>query len=282
MRVNESALRRLDFEEPVSRLAIWSKKLAQFALLLALLAIVAAHAKGGLARFFAIVTLRSTPTPDPGLGLVIFILALAVAAASLVIASSAAVSIWIRGRRGVRPILAALLLLTLFAPYPAWLIYSAGNPPWLADISTDLDDAPAFSTSAGALRGRGGWTPPEFDASNRQAQAESYSDVKPITVDMETQEAFKATHDAVEQLHWTIIEEVLPGDDRQPDGRIEALTHSAALNLPVAITIRVRPGNDSTTVDMRAATRFLHNDLGAGAALIGKLSDALEEKDDSE
>jgi len=219
--------------------------------------------------------------PDPGLGLVIFILALAVAAASLVIASSAPFRSG-SGRRGVRPILAALLLLTLFAPYPAWLIYSAGNPPWLADISTDLDDAPRFFDLGRGVEGARRWTPPEFDASHRQAQAESYSDVKPITVDMETQEAFKATHDAVEQLHWTIIEEVLPGDDRQPDGRIEALTHSAALNLPVAITIRVRPGNDSTTVDMRAATRFLHNDLGAGAALIGKLSDALEEKDDSE
>ncbi len=33
---------------------------------------------------------------------------------------------------------------------------------------------------------------------------------------------------------------------------------------------------------MRAATRYLPNDLGACAALIGKLSDALEEKDDFE
>lgn len=281
MRVNESAMRRLTFDEPVSRLAIWSKKLAKFALALALVAIVAAHARGGMARFFAILTLRPNQAPDPSLGLSIFVLALAVAAAALFVAFSAAVSIWVRGRRGVWPILGALLLLALLLPYPAYLIYSAGNPPWISDISTDLDDPPAFSTSPAAIAARGGWTPPEVDVASLQTQADAYSDVKPITVDMETAEAFKATQDAVKQFHWTIIEEALPGGDKHPEGRIEALAHSPALNLPVAITIRIRPGTDETTIDMRAATRYLPNDLGAGAALIGKLSDALEE-DDSE
>ncbi len=282
MHVNESAMRRLSFDEPVSRLAIWSKKLAKIALVLALVAIVAAHARGGMARFFAILTLRSNPAPDPALGLSIFLLALAVAMAALLVASSAAVSIWVRGRRGVRPILATLALLSLLLPYPAYLVYSAGDPPWLSDISTDLDDPPGFSVSPAALAARGGWTPRDVDVESRQEQADAYSDVTPIAVDMETTDAFKAAHDALRQFHWTIIEEVLPGDDKHPDGRIDALAHSPVLNLPVAITIRIRPGADETTVDMRAATRYLPNDLGAGAALIGKLSDALEEKDDSE
>jgi len=282
MQVNESAMRRLTFDEPVSRLAILAKKLAKIALFLALLAVVAAHAHGALARFFAVLTLRSGPSPDPGLGLFIFLGALAVAVLALLVACGAAASIWVRGRRGVGRIIATVLLVALLLPYPAYLVYSAGHPPWLADISTDIDDPPAFSASPDILAGRGGWTPPPLDLSHREEQAAAYPDVKPIMLDMEIEEAFKATEDALRALRWTVLEEVRPGGPKRPEGHIEALAHSPALNLPVAISIRIRPETDETRVDMRAVTRYLPNDLGAGAALIGKLDDILQEKDDAE
>jgi hypothetical protein len=282
MRLMGNALRRLAFDEPVSRLAIWAKALAKVALLLALVAIVAAHARGGLARFFAVLTLRPGALPDPGLGLFLLLAALAVAALALALAFGAALSIWVRGRRGVGRIFATLALLALFLPYPAWLIYSTGEPPFLADISTDLDDPPVFSEAPAALAGRDGWTPPPLERARRDAQATAYPEVKPMVLDMETEEAFQAALDAAGQLRWSILEAIRPGGPARPEGRIEALATSLALKLPVAIVIRVRPGNDETRVDMRAVTRYLPNDLGGGAALIGKLSDALEEKDDSQ
>ncbi len=282
MRMTGSAARRLALDEPVSRLAILARKLAKVALVLALVALVAAHAHGALARFFAVLTLRSGPVPDPGLGLAIYLLALAVAVAALLVACGAAASIWLRGRRGVGRIIAAVLLAALLAPYPAYLAISAGNPPWLADISTDLDDPPDFLTTAEAVNGRAGWTPPPLAASLRQPQAAAYPDVKTISLDMETDEAYKAVREAVTQLRWTIVAEVQPGGAKRPEGHIDALAHSTALNLPIAIAIRIRPGEDETRVDMRAVTRYLPNDLGAGAALIGKLDDTIEEKDDSE
>jgi Protein of unknown function (DUF1499) len=282
MRLMGNAPRRLAFDEPVSRLAIWAKALAKVALLLALVAIVAAHARGGLARFFAVLTLRPGPSPDPALGLFILLAALAVAALALALAFGAALSIWLRGRRGVGRIFATLALLALFLPYPAWLYYSAEEPPFLADISTDMDDPPAFSDAPPARAGRGGWTPPPIERARRDAQAAAYPEVKPMTLDMETEEAFKAALDTAKQLRWNIVEAIQPGGPARPEGHIEALTFSPALKLPVAIVIRVRPGQDETRVDMRAVTRYLPNDLGGGAALIGKLSDALEEKDGSQ
>jgi hypothetical protein len=282
MRLMGNVERRLAYVEPVSRLAIWAKALAKVALLLALVAMVAAHAHGGLARFFAVLTLRPAPAPDPGIGLFILLAALAVAALALALALSAAVSIWVRGRRGAGRILATLLLLSLLLPYPAWLYYSSGEPPFLADISTDTDDPPAFSDAPAARAGRGGWTPAPMERARRDEQAAAYPDVKPMALDMETEEAFKATLEAARQMRWTIVEVVQPGGPARPDGHIEALAFSPALKLPVAIAIRVRPGNDETRVDMRAVTRYLPNDLGGGAALIGKMSDALEEKDDSQ
>lgn len=277
----DSALRRITIEEPVSRLAVLSTRCAKLALLLAALALVAAHARGALAKFFAVLTFRPNSVPDPGVGLFIFLAALAVAALALCLALAAAGSIWIRGRRGVGRIVATLLLLGLLVPYPAWLIYSAGAPPWLSDISTDMDDAPAFLTTPEAVTGRNGWTPGPPDPERWQVQLSAYPDVKPITLDMEMDEAFKTTREAVLQLRWKILAEEKPGGPKRPEGHIDALAFSPALNLPVAIAIRIRPGQDETRVDMRAATRYLPNDLGAGAKLIGKLSDSLEESDES-
>ncbi len=272
-------MRRLTFDEPVSRLAIWAKRLAKVALVLALAAIIAAHAHGALARFFAALTLRPGPTPDPGLGLFIFLGALAVAILALLLAFAASVSIWVRGRRGAGRIVATVLLTALLLPYPAYLYVSAGDPPWLADISTDIDDPPAFFNAPEARAGRGGWTPAPIERSRRDEQAVAYPEVKPIVLDMETEEAFNATLEAVKQSGWTIVNAVRPGGPSRPEGHIEAMAFSPALKLPTAIALRIRPGDDETRVDMRAVTRYLPNDLGAGAGLIEKLSDAVEEKD---
>jgi hypothetical protein len=278
----DSALRRLNVEEPVSRLASASTRCARYALALAVLALLAAHARGALARFFAVLTFQPGALPDPGVGLFIFLGALAMGALALVLALGGAASIWIKGTRGIGRIVRTLLLLALLAPYPAWLVYSAGGlPPWLNDISTDIDDPPAFLTTADAVSGRGGWTPGPLDPSHADRQIAAYPDVKTIALDMEMDEAFKATHEALRQLRWKIVAEERPGGPKRPEGHIDALAFSPALNLPVAISIRLRHGDDETRVDMRAVTRYLPNDLGAGAKLIGKLNDALEAADEN-
>ncbi|MCI4678764.1 DUF1499 domain-containing protein [Rhodoblastus acidophilus] len=278
----DSALRRLNVEEPESRLAILSTKLAKSSLALAVLALVAAHARGALARFFAVLTFRPNSVPDPGVGLFFFLAAVSFAALAIVVALAASASIWVRGRRGVSRIVTTLALVSLLLPYPAWLIYSAGSPPWLADISTDVDDPPAFLTTPEVVAARGGWTPAPFNSARGQGQLAAYPDVASITLDMEMDEAFRATHEAVQGLHWKILDEIQPGGAKRPEGHIEALAFSPALHLPVAIAIRLGPGDDETVVDMRAATRYLPNDLGAGASLIGKLSDALSDQDSSD
>jgi len=279
-RMTGSALRRLTFDEPVSRLAIWSKRLAKTSLLLALLSLAAAHAHGAMARFFAALTLRPNAVPDPGLSLFIFLLAVAVAVLALLLVGAAAVSMWIRGRRGAPQLFAALALVALLAPYPAYLVFSAGHPVWLADISTDADDPPAFSTAPDALAGRGDWTPPPLAPERRREQSAAFPDVRTISLDMEPEEAFKATREAVAQLRWQVLEEVHPGGPRRPDGHIEALVRSTALGIPRVVSIRVRPAEDEVRVDVRIVTRYLPSDLGSGAALIGQLSDILEEKDE--
>jgi hypothetical protein len=278
----DSALRRLDIEEPVSRLAALSTRFAKISLGLAAVALVAAHAHGALARFFAVLTLRPNSVPDPGVGLLFFFAAIAVAGAALFLSLGAAASIWIKGRRGVGNIVATVALVSLLLPYPAWLIYSADFPPWLADISTDADDPPAFVNTPALVAARDGWAPAPFDEARNQALIVAYPDLDSIELDVGMEEAFSTVHEAVLGLNWKILDESQPGGPDRPDGHIEALTYSPALHLPVAIAIRLRAGEDATIVDMRAQTRYLPNDLGAGAKLIGKLNDALTDEDNSD
>ncbi len=148
-------------------------------------------------------------------------------------------------------------------------------------MTTDFDDPPGFSAAPAVTAARG-WTPPPLDASRAGQQIAAYPDVKPILVDLETDEAFNAARDAAKALGWTIVEDERPGGAARPEGRIEAIAYTLALHIPVALSIRIRPGEEQTRVDMRVATRFLPNDMGTGAALIGKLDDALQAKDDEE
>jgi hypothetical protein len=276
--MSERALRRLQGDQRVAPLAVWAKSLASAAIMVALLALAASHARGPLAGFVAALTLSPTRQPSPGLGLLLFLFALAIAAAAALAALAAMVAIWRNGGRGARQIVAAFLLLALFVPYPAWLVYSSGFPPFLADISTDYDDPPAFSEAPEVAAARG-WVPQKLDAARAQQQIDAYPDVKPALLDLETDEAFDAARDAAKSMGWTLIDEARPGGAARPEGRIEALAYSLALHIPIAISIRVKPAGDQTRVDMRVAMRYAPNDLGAGATLIGKLTDALEDKD---
>jgi len=276
-----SALRRLAYDQPVSRTAVLAKKLATAAILTAALALAASHVRGPLAQFVAVLTFSPTRAPSPGLGLLLFLIALVIAAAALLTIFAAMASIWINGRRGAKQIILALLLLTLFIPYPAWLIHSTGAPVFLADISTDYVEPPLFSADASVEKARG-WAPKPLDPGRAQEQVSAYPDVKPVLLDLETDEAFNAARDAATGMGWSVIDEVRPGGEARPEGRIEALAYTPALHIPLAVSIRIKPADEQTRVDMRVAMRYAPTDLGAGANLIGKLTEALEDKDSEE
>jgi len=235
--------------------------------------------RGPLAAFVAVLTFSPTRVPSPGLGLLLFLIALVVAAAAALAVFAAIVDIWISGQRGAKHIIVAVLLLALYLPYPAWLSWSTGGaPPFLADISTDYVDPPLFSTEP-AVAGARGWTPKPLDPARAQEQVSAYPDVKPVLLDLETDDAFSAAREAAKSMGWTVLDEVRPGGEARPEGRLEALAFSPALHIPTAVTIRIKPADDQTRVDMRVVTRYAPNDLGGGATLIGKLTEALEDKD---
>jgi hypothetical protein len=158
-------MRRLVLEDPFSRSAIWSRNLAVFALLVALIGI-------GLAR----------KGLEPRAALAIEAAALGLATLAILFAVVAMAVIWRTGFRGIGLALAGIVLAGMLLVYPAYLAVQARTVPLVADISTDLDEPPTFLTTEKALAARQGTTPPAtMSAADRRMQEDLYPDLQSLT-----------------------------------------------------------------------------------------------------
>lgn len=242
--------RRLVFEEPVSRAAVWSRRLAWFS-------------SAVLALSLLLVRLREPSIEGlaPVAGAYLFVLA------ALALALLAFVRIWQRGHRGVGMAAGALLLCLILLAPAGYVGFMLVTRPALADISTDIDDPPAFSRSMAALTAREGRVPPDVAPEMRRLQRQAYAKITPIVLEEPAQAAFELARKAAAALGWQIIETSRPGG-RSGAGRIEAVARGRFLRFSEDITIRIRPRVDGSRIDIRSASRIGSHDLGANAKRI--------------
>ena len=119
-------------DEPVSRLAAWSRRLALFALAVAALSIVIV--RSGLLEIVPALTT--------------FAAALIFAALAVLLSLPAYVVIWRHGRTGLGSAISGMVLGLLLLVYPAYLGYKATKLPPISDITTDPANPPRFDTLA--------------------------------------------------------------------------------------------------------------------------------------
>ncbi len=244
-------MRRLIIEEPVSRAAIWAPRVAWFALAVTLMAV-------GLIRFqFVELT--------PGVVALAAGLFLALEAAGL--ALLAFVRIWREGRRGLGMAIRGLVLALLILGYPAWFAVRALTRPPLTDVSTDIDDPPAFSRSRAALEARGGRIPPDVPPDLRRLQRQAYPQIAPLTLDIPADQVYDLVRRAAQNRGWQVIESARPGG-RVGLGRLEAVDRTFLLRLADDVTVRIRPRADGARIDVRSASRLGQHDLGQNAQRI--------------
>jgi uncharacterized protein (DUF1499 family) len=250
-------MRRLILEEPYSRPAKWSPRLAWFALAVTILVML-------LIRFGRI---------DYQSGFIALGAGIAIALVAVLCALAGFVRIWQEGRRGLGSAIKGLIVAMLVLAYPGFMALKAVTLPAINDVTTDTEDPPSFSRSRAALEAREGRVPPDAGPEVREMQRASYVQIAPLTLDIGPEEAFGIVRKAAENLGWRVIEAAPPGG-RVGLGRLEAIDRSLVLRMPYDITVRVRPRVDGTRIDIRSASRFGSHDLGANAGLI---RDLLEE-----
>jgi uncharacterized protein (DUF1499 family) len=256
-------MRRIIIEEPFSDSALWSRRLALFAAAVVGMGLLLGRA--GL---------------DPTAVLAVIGSAIIIACLAILCAGAATVAIWRTGRKGVGVLLTGSLLAALLLAYPAFLAVQAVRLPVLNDVSTDLDNPPAFSLSRNALAARGGVAPPSVSVAVRELQAKAYPDVQPIFLDIDGGEAFDAVLRAAAARHWKVIDAIPPGG-RLGLGHVDAIAHGMVLGFPDDVAIRITPLAGETRVDVRSVSRIGRHDFGANARRIEAFADELNDQADA-
>ncbi len=146
--------------------------------------------------------------------------------------------------------------------------------PFIHDITTDVDDPPAFVAVAG-LRGPDDH-PVAYDGPEVAAQQkEAYPDVQTFTASAPRQRVIDAAQAVIAGMGLKLVEV------NAAEGRIEATQTSRFYGFKDDMVVRVAGRDGEVTVDVRSKSRVGRSDLGQNAKRIriflGRLRTALGE-----
>lgn len=142
-------------------------------------------------------------------------------------------------------------------------VYQVGPPPepFMNDITTDLENPPAFSAviplrpeNSNPIEHGG----PEMAANQRQAHPE----IEPVISTLAPAAAFDRALEVAESLGWDIV-----AQDRNT-GVIEAVDTTPFFRFKDDVVVRVQADGQGSRVDLRSHSRIGLTDLGKNAARI--------------
>ena len=264
--------RRIYNDQPISRLAIWARRIAFFSLATTLIAVVIVRS-GALDIVPALSTLAG---------------ALVLAVIAILLAIGAAIVIWFEGVGGAKEAVTALFIGLALIAYPLYLGVKGYRLPAIYDITTDPIDPPRFDAIA-RLRPRDA-NPITYEGLYAaELQHAAYSDIEPDLTDSTPQEAYDAAMKVIIKRKWRIVDArppqgsaLRPVDARAPpgpaprDGFIEAIARTPILGFRDDVVVRVRATTDGTRIDIRSASRYGRHDLGSNAARVRALLDDID------
>src|SRR6185369_1370936 len=251
--------RRFIHSEPTSRLAIWARRTAGFALLASFLAIIIV--RSGLLEIWP--------------ALATFAGALAIAIVALLLAFAAFVVIWMEGLAGMGAALTAMLISLALLAYPGYLGYRAYKLPRINDITTDPIDPPRYEALA-RLRPRDANPVAYPGLYTAEQQRTAYPDVGPLGTNATAEAAFAAVVAVVNKRRWRVVAESRPQAGRR-EGRIEAVARTPIMGFRDDVVVRVRAETDGARIDARSSSRYGDSDFGANAKRVRDLINDVED-----
>lgn len=251
-------IRRRYAEEPTSRLAIWARRCALFALMATGLSVIIVRS-GILEIVPALATLAG---------------ALVFAVIGIVLAFGAFIVVWKDGIRGMGYAFTAIGIGVALIAYPSYLGYRAYKLPMINDITTDPIDPPRFDVLS-RLRPRGTSDYAGLYAAEQQRRA--YPDVEPLSVSAPPKTAYDAAMWVVQKRKWRVVVDRPPLPPRR-DGVIEAVARTTIMGFREDVTLRVRPEDDGARIDARSASRYGRHDFGSNASRITSLLSDIDDR----
>lgn len=165
-----------------------------------------------------------------------------------------------RPRAVVLGVLAVVLGLTAAAVPWSWQRAARSAPP-IHDISTDLENPPAFVAIL-PLRADAP-NPAEYGGPEiAEQQREAYPSLGPLELPQPPAAAFAAALEAARGMGW----EIVAADSAA--GRIEATDETKWFGFQDDVVVRVAPAGEGSRVDVRSVSRVGRGDVGTNARRI--------------
>jgi uncharacterized protein (DUF1499 family) len=172
---------------------------------------------------------------------------------------------------GWRAALAALALGLVAFALPWEFRRRVAAVPRIHDVTTDLEDPPAFQAVLPARAGAA--NPPEYPGEEVAVQQRAaYPDLVPITLAALPSEAFEHAVAAARSLGWEIVAADPAG------GRLEATDTTFWFGFRDDVVVRVVPQGLGSRIDVRSKSRVGSSDVGANAARIRRFRERLLER----
>jgi len=265
--------RQVFTETPVSRLALWARRIALFSLAATVVAVIIVRS-GALDIVPALSTLAG---------------ALVLAGVAILLAFAAGIVIWRHGIGGGRQAVTALLIGAALIAYPLYLGIKASRLPAIYDISTDPIDPPRFDAIA-RLRPRDANPVTYAGLYAAEQQHAAYPDIEPDETTATAQDAYAAAMKVIAKRKWHVVDSRPPQgplprviDARTSqsatvrDGIIEAVARTPILGFRDDVVVRIRPTVDGARIDVRSASRYGRHDLGTNAKRVRALVDDIDD-----
>ena len=189
---------------------------------------------------------------------------------SLLMAIAATVGIWRTGRPGTARVVFAFLVSLGLMLWPLAFLPKYKGLPNINDVTTDVDNPPAFSEIA-RLR-QPGSNPIAYPGLKfARKQLAAYPDIKPIEIDRPVDEVFGLAGEAAKRMKLDVVRQEVPDLDAGRPGYIEIADRTLILGLQDDIVIRVAGNEQHARLDVRSASRYGGHDLGRNAERVRQI-----------
>lgn len=183
------------------------------------------------------------------------------------------ISIWFLRKKRTKAVVFAVISILLTGAVSVTALYwqqRAQSVPPIHDITTDIEDPPAFSAMV-RLRADAP-NPPEYAGEETaEMQRESYPEIQPLIVSSNLQDVMDAAVMLVTDREWDLVA------INRNEGRIEATEKLAWFGFKDDVVLRFTETMEGTQVDMRSKSRIGRGDVGVNAQRIEEFLDDLED-----